>query len=153
MGCLWSFNIAYSKASVSKRFSNNFSSIPALLLISKACGQKLDKDLSNKGMFFTTTSKVTYPYGDLLEPQYDQSTYLGRLKHFIDITNPVNLFTSNDTQALAKKKVLEYQQGIVDNTMTKKQYWDFANLYKATYHPDTNEKIILPFRMVIYSLM
>ena len=104
-------------------------------------------------MFFTTTSKVTYPYGDLLEPQYDQSTYLGRLKHFIDITNPVNLFTSNDTQALAKKKVLEYQQGIVDNTMTKKQYWDFANLYKATYHPDTNEKIILPFRMVIYSLM
>ena len=101
-------------------------------------------------MFFAKT-EPSFPFGNLLEPQYDQSTYLGRLKHFVDITNPMNLFTSSEHQELAKNKVLEYQQGFVDKKLTKEQYWNYANLYKATYHPDTNEQIFLPFRMSSYT--
>eukprot|EP00835_Amoeboradix_gromovi_P001152 NODE_46_length_27655_cov_0.671796.p11 type:complete len:330 gc:universal NODE_46_length_27655_cov_0.671796:9782-8793(-) len=97
-------------------------------------------------------SNSKYPYGDLLAPRYDQSTYFGRLKHFLDITNPLNLFTSSEYQEYAKSKVLEYQLGIVDSSITERQYWKYANLTKATFHPDTNEKIFLPFRMSSYTL-
>eukprot|EP00834_Sanchytrium_tribonematis_P006843 NODE_546_length_6213_cov_1.440301.p5 type:complete len:101 gc:universal NODE_546_length_6213_cov_1.440301:5046-5348(+) len=99
-------------------------------------------------MFFSSSLDPKMPYGDLLLPQYDQSTYMGRLKHFLQITSPLNLLASDSQLEYAKMKVIEYQDGKIDQTISKEDYWKYANLYKATYHPDTNEKIFLPFRMV-----
>lgn len=31
---------------------------------------------------------------NLDEPRYDQETYVGRAKHFLETTNPLNLFVS-----------------------------------------------------------
>ena len=31
---------------------------------------------------------------NLDQPQFDQSTYIGRVKHFVKLTNPMNLFVS-----------------------------------------------------------
>jgi hypothetical protein len=31
---------------------------------------------------------------DLTRPRYDQTTFYGRLRHFIDITNPINILAT-----------------------------------------------------------
>ncbi len=95
--------------------------------------------------------KMTQIFGNLMSSQYDLTTYIGRLRHFVDITNPLNLFASAEREEFAKNKVLAYQKGLVDPTISKSEYWELANLYKATFHPDTNEKIFLPFRMSSYT--
>ncbi len=41
------------------------------------------------------------------KPRYDQSTYIGRAKHFIAITDPRNIFASD--------KMLKSVQRIVEN--------------------------------------
>ena len=40
-------------------------------------------------------SKPPLPTVDLSRPRYNQSTYQGRLRHFMETTNSLNVFASN----------------------------------------------------------
>ena len=43
------------------------------------------------------------------EPQWDQSTYMGRARHFFVVTNPLNLFCSRAELDTAKEVVTKYR--------------------------------------------
>ena len=45
----------------------------------------------------------------LNKPRYDQSTFLGRAKHFFNVTDPRNLFVTATQLDAAKKLVEEYR--------------------------------------------
>ena len=52
-------------------------------------------------------------YVDIDSPRWDQSTYIGRAKHFFTATNPLNVFASSaDLQSA--KDVIEQQRKVKD---------------------------------------
>lgn len=46
---------------------------------------------------------------NLDKPRYDQSTYIGRAKHFFLLTNPLNVFASEAQLDEAKRIVQEFR--------------------------------------------
>ncbi|KAI3641591.1 hypothetical protein MIR68_000379 [Amoeboaphelidium protococcarum] len=89
---------------------------------------------------------------DLIKPQYSQSTFYGRVLHFVKLTSPLNLFVTDQTLNKSKRLVESYQQGRGNPFAENKRYderslWKAKYLIDATFHPDTKEKILLPFRM------
>ena len=55
-------------------------------------------------------------YVDIDSPRWDQSTYIGRAKHFFTATNPLNVFASSaDLQSA--KDVIEQHRKVKDDTV------------------------------------
>lgn len=75
-------------------------------------------------------------------PRYDQSSYIGRAKHFFVTTNPLNVLASNADLEKAKETVENYRltKTLVAG-MTEDQLWDAKYLMDSAYHPDTKEKM------------
>ncbi|CAO3671106.1 unnamed protein product [Rhizopus stolonifer] len=77
---------------------------------------------------------------DLSKPRYPQSTYWGRIRHFIDITDPRTLFVS-------KTELERCKQLLVNQTEEPEQLWRAKKIVDSTIHPDTGETVFFPFRM------
>ncbi|KAL7750020.1 Sideroflexin FSF1 [Sorochytrium milnesiophthora] len=85
---------------------------------------------------------------DLSGSRYDQSMYWGRVRHFMEVTDPRTLFASDAELQRAKQLIEQYNAiGKLDKTTSLEEYWQAKKLYAATFHPDTGEKVFLPFRM------
>ncbi|CAB3411404.1 unnamed protein product [Caenorhabditis bovis] len=84
---------------------------------------------------------------DISKPKWDQSTYIGRAKHFFASGNPLTIFTSAAEQEKCREIVQNYKRGIFSPTLTVDQLWKAKVLYDATYHPDTGEKMFFLGRM------
>ncbi|KAI9250651.1 Tricarboxylate/iron carrier [Helicostylum pulchrum] len=81
---------------------------------------------------------------DLSKPRYPQSSYWGRIRHFIDVTDPRTLFVSS--------KELEKCQQLLQNKsqhdkIDPERLWRAKKVVDSTIHPDTGEAVFLPFRM------
>ena len=76
---------------------------------------------------------------NLDQPRYDQSTYLGRLKHFSELTDPRNLLATEKDLQNAKQLIADYKAGIVTGVPDEK-LWKSKKLVESTYHSDTGEK-------------
>lgn len=82
---------------------------------------------------------------DITKDRYDQSTYIGRLQHFSEITNPLNLLHSSSYLDSQKQLLKDYKAGLVNPTAN--ELYKAKVLVQSTFHPDTGEKIFAPFRM------
>uniref|UniRef100_A0A671KVT6 Sideroflexin-5-like n=1 Tax=Sinocyclocheilus anshuiensis TaxID=1608454 RepID=A0A671KVT6_9TELE len=78
-----------------------------------------------------------------------QSTFLGRLRHFIDIIDPSTLFVTESRLKECIKLLDDFKQGNLPPGITDHQVksWMSQQITYAIIHPDTGEKIFMPFRM------
>lgn len=91
---------------------------------------------------------MTLPEVDLKRPKFDQSNYMGRLKHFFLLTNPFNLLASNAELDKAKRVVDDYQAGRpVPDVENVEELWHYKYLKDSAFHPDTGEKVLHIGRM------
>uniref|UniRef100_A0A672TFK3 Sideroflexin-5-like n=1 Tax=Sinocyclocheilus grahami TaxID=75366 RepID=A0A672TFK3_SINGR len=82
-------------------------------------------------------------------------TFLGRLRHFIDIIDPSTLFVTESRLKECIKLLDDFKQrnlppGITDHQVNLGHfdgYLFFWSLFTAIIHPDTGEKLFMPFRM------
>ncbi|VDN96632.1 unnamed protein product [Rodentolepis nana] len=81
------------------------------------------------------------------KPRYDQSTYIGRAKHFFITTNPLNCLKSSKELDEAKTIVQKYRAGEKIPGLTVDQLWKAKQTYDSAYHPDTGEKMFILGRM------
>ncbi|XP_017081688.1 sideroflexin-1-3 [Drosophila eugracilis] len=88
------------------------------------------------------------PRVNIDEPKYDQNAYLGRVKHFFLLTNPLNVLASASKLEEARQIVLKYRAGKdVPECKTIDDVWRAKYLYDSAFHPETGEKQIVIGRM------
>ncbi|XP_065071084.1 sideroflexin-5-like [Rhopilema esculentum] len=79
--------------------------------------------------------------------QFDQRTYLGRLYRCFNLVDPRTLFTSKAQLQDALSLLESFRLGTLPKDVSDKQLWHARKIKEAIIHPDTGEKILLPFRM------
>uniref|UniRef100_H3DE72 Sidoreflexin n=1 Tax=Tetraodon nigroviridis TaxID=99883 RepID=H3DE72_TETNG len=90
------------------------------------------------------------PAFQLGRPRYDQGSFAGRLRHFIDIIDPRTLFVSEKQLKECIKLLDDYNHGTLHPGVSDQQLWEAQKIKQAIIHPDTGEKIFMPFRMSGY---
>lgn len=84
---------------------------------------------------------------DLTRPRYDQSTYIGRAKHFFAVCDPRTILASNAELEQAKAIVMAHRAGHDDPSLNEEKLWHAKRLYDSAFHSDTGELLFLPGRM------
>ncbi|KAF3694108.1 Sideroflexin-5 Tricarboxylate carrier BBG-TCC [Channa argus] len=90
------------------------------------------------------------PVFQLGSARYDQGSFLGRLRHFVDIIDPSTLFVSEKRLKECIKLLDDYKHGTLPLGVSDLQLWEAQKIKQAIIHPDTGEKIFMPFRMSGY---
>nr|XP_035124834.1 sideroflexin-2 isoform X2 [Callithrix jacchus] len=80
-------------------------------------------------------------------PRWDQRTFLGRVKHFLNITDPRTVFVSERELDWAKVMVEKTRMGVVPPGTQVEQLLYAKKLYDSAFHPDTGEKMNIIGRM------
>ncbi|NXN45503.1 SFXN2 protein, partial [Rhinoptilus africanus] len=80
-------------------------------------------------------------------PRWDQSTFEGRLKHFLNITDPRTVLVPEEELDRAKALVEGCRAGLVPPGSSQEQLLYAKKLYDSAFHPDSGEKMNLIGRM------
>ncbi|XP_023367556.1 sideroflexin-2 isoform X3 [Otolemur garnettii] len=80
-------------------------------------------------------------------PRWDQCTFLGRVKHFFNITDPRTVFVAEQELDWAKAMVEKSRMGVVPPGTQVEQLLYAKKLYDSAFHPDTGEKMNVIGRM------
>lgn len=91
-----------------------------------------------------------YPPFKLGSSQYDQTTFGGRLRHLLDITDPRVLFTSSKKLQDSIDLLDAFKNNQLPEGVTNKDLWAAQKIKQSVIHPDTGKKILMPFRMSGY---
>mmetsp|Transcript_3795 Transcript_3795/g.11727 ORF Transcript_3795/g.11727 Transcript_3795/m.11727 type:complete len:332 (-) Transcript_3795:34-1029(-) len=79
-------------------------------------------------------------------PRYDQSTFAGRLRHFLNVIDPLTLFTSKEKLESSLQLLEDWKKGGARDTPVE-ELWKAKKIKDAIIHPDTGETVPMPFRM------
>ncbi|XP_071420326.1 sideroflexin-2 isoform X2 [Pithys albifrons albifrons] len=91
---------------------------------------------------------ATVPLGFNIDtPRWDQSTFMGRLKHFLNITDPRTVLVPEEELDRAKALVEGCRAGLVPPGSSQEQLLYAKKLYDSAFHPDSGEKMNLIGRM------
>ncbi|KAI1887378.1 hypothetical protein AGOR_G00189680 [Albula goreensis] len=93
---------------------------------------------------------TAYPPFQLGKSRFDQNTFSGRLRHFLDVIDPRTLFVSESHLQECVKLLDNFKHGNLPSGVTDAQLWQAQKIKQAVIHPDTGEKILMPFRMSGY---
>lgn len=84
----------------------------------------------------------SHPHLVPAQPKFDQSTYMGRVRHFIAAVSPLTLFASADRLQDAHKDVLAVQErvqkspgGVFVKPEDAQKYWKNKQLVDSSIHP------------------
>ncbi|NWQ96523.1 SFXN2 protein, partial [Burhinus bistriatus] len=96
----------------------------------------------------THPEMATVPLGFNIDaPRWDQSTFVGRLKHFLNITDPRTVLVPEEELDRAKALVEGCRAGLVPPGSSREQLLYAKKLYDSAFHPDSGEKMNLIGRM------
>lgn len=88
-----------------------------------------------------------YPAFQFGKSRFDQDTFSGRFRHFLDVIDPSTLFVSEKRLQESIDLLNRFKQGTLPPGVTNEQLWKAQKIKQAIIHPDTGEKILMPFRM------
>ncbi|NXX95013.1 SFXN2 protein, partial [Centropus bengalensis] len=80
-------------------------------------------------------------------PRWDQSSFVGRFKHFLNITDPRTVLVPERELDWAKGVVEGCRAGLVPPGSSQEQLLYAKKLYDSAFHPDSSEKMNLIGRM------
>ncbi|XP_026206678.1 sideroflexin-2 [Anabas testudineus] len=84
---------------------------------------------------------------DIDAPRWDQSTFMGRLKHFFNITDCRTALLPDSRLDEAKALVESCRAGSIPPGTTEEQLYFAKKLYDSAFHPDTGDRMNLIGRM------
>ncbi|XP_069016363.1 sideroflexin-2 isoform X2 [Embiotoca jacksoni] len=84
---------------------------------------------------------------DIDAPRWDQSTFMGRLKHFFNITDWRTAALPDSRLDEAKALVESCRAGSIPPGTTEEQLHYAKKLYDSAFHPDTGDRMNLIGRM------
>ncbi|KAJ8336248.1 hypothetical protein SKAU_G00395910 [Synaphobranchus kaupii] len=93
---------------------------------------------------------TVYPQFQLGKSRFDQNTFSGRLRHFLEVIDPRTLLVSEIRLKECVKLLDDFKQGNLLPGVSNAQLWEAQKIKQAVIHPDTGEKILMPFRMSGY---
>jgi len=81
--------------------------------------------------------------------RYDQKTFWGRFRHFIDVTDVRLMIITQQQINQAQKRITDFKQrgSPLVNPTEAKELWEAKKVVDATIHPQTGELIPLPVRL------
>ncbi|KAJ3608529.1 hypothetical protein NHX12_025576 [Muraenolepis orangiensis] len=84
---------------------------------------------------------------DIDAPRWDQTTFMGRLKHFFNITDFTTVLLPDSRLDEAKALVESCRQGSVPPGTSEQQLHFAKKLYDSAFHPDTGDRMNIIGRM------
>ncbi|KAF0687321.1 Aste57867_20931 [Aphanomyces stellatus] len=93
-------------------------------------------------------SAAAVPPFSLDKPRYDQSTYLGRWKHFNDLVSPSSFYISESEIDKAKGLIENFKTGAIKpGQVPDTDLWNARRVVETVFHPQTGERLPIWFRM------
>ncbi|XP_030575088.1 sideroflexin-5a isoform X2 [Archocentrus centrarchus] len=88
-----------------------------------------------------------YPAFQYGKSRFDQNTFFGRFRHFLDVIDPSTLLVTEKRLQECVELLECFKRGNLPPGVTDAQLWQAQKIKQAVIHPDTGEKILMPFRM------
>lgn len=77
---------------------------------------------------------------DLSKPPYDQTTFDGRFRHFLRLTNPLNVLKTGSDLDQARETLRIYKEKGILPSSNGTGLWQAKYLYDSAHHPDTGDR-------------
>jgi hypothetical protein len=87
------------------------------------------------------------PEFSLTKPRYDMSTFVGRYRHFVNVTDPTTLLSSTRQVEESMEFIKRFKATGDMGGQSHAQMWEHKKVVDAAVHPATNEIIPYPFRV------